>query len=226
MASSLAPSYATVQAFRPAGEGGWIGYWSPGIGDPTLAGWATVVLYFVAAIVCFRVGRDRWRALPRSEFTLYRLLALGLVALGVNKQLDLQTAFTELGRMLAREAGWYAERQSVQKAFILGVGVIALVIGATVLALLRRAPLPTHITIVGALGLVAFVVIRASSLHHVDAFIRSSRFGVRANIAIEMGSLLVVIAGASWRGRLMRHRRGSGAGRARGGHRLEAGLRG
>ena len=113
-------------------------------------------------------------------------MSLQAEATGFNKQLDLQTAFTELGRMMAREAGWYSERQGVQKAFIMGVGVIALVIAATAIAMMRRAPMPTHITMVGALGLVTFVVIRASSLHHVDAFIRSSWFGVRANIAIEM----------------------------------------
>jgi hypothetical protein len=143
--------------------------------------------------------------LPRSEFFLFRLLTLGLVTLGVNKQLDLQTAFTELGRMMARDEGWYSERQGVQKAFIMTVGLTALVIAAAAIAMMRRMPLATHITVVGALGLVAFVVIRASSFHHIDLLIRSSWFGVRANWAIEMGSLLAVIAGASWRARLMRY---------------------
>ncbi len=201
MGASFAVSDTALGAFRPAGEGGWIGYWSPGIGDPTIAGWLTVVLYLVAAVVCFRVGRNEGWALPRSEMALFRLLTLALVALGVNKQLDLQTAFTELGRMLAADEGWYDERRGVQKAFIIAVGATAVAIGAAAAVIMRRMPLPTHVAIVGALGLVAFVVIRASSFHHVDLLLRASWFGATANAVIEMGSLLVVIAGASWRAR-------------------------
>lgn len=203
MGNSLPLSFATLQAFRPAGKGGWIGYWSPGIGDPTIGGWATVLLYFAAAVVCFRVGRNKEWALSRSEMFLFRLLTLGLVALGVNKQLDLQTALTELGRMLAVEEGWYAQRHGVQKAFIMAVTLAALAMAAVAVVMMRRMPMATHVTIVGALGLVAFVVIRASSFHHVDLLIRSSWYGVRANWVMEMGFLLVVIIGASWRARLM-----------------------
>jgi len=36
--------------------GGWIGSWSPGIGDPTPAGWLATLAYFVAA----------WRRLPSA----------------------------------------------------------------------------------------------------------------------------------------------------------------
>jgi hypothetical protein len=189
-----------------SGRGGWIGYWSPGIGDPTVAGWVTVLLYFAAAVVCFRVGRhDDW-ALPRAERVLYRLLTLALVALGVNKQLDLQTALTELGRMVAAEGDWYDERRAVQKAFIVGVGLTAAMAVAGAMILLRRTPGATHVTFVGALGLVAFVVIRASSFHHVDLLIHSDWYGARVNWLIEMGALLVVISGAWWRGRLLRRR--------------------
>ena len=208
MGDSLALSHAALHAFRPAGRGGWIGYWSPGIGDPTFAGWLTVVLYFVAAAVCFLVGRNKGWALHRSETFLFRLLTLGLVGLGLNKQRDLQTAATELGRLLAVEGGWYAERHRVQKAFIVAVGLTALAIAAAAAVIGRRMPMATRVTIAGTLGLVAFVVIRASSFHHVDVLIRSSWFGVKANWVIEMGCILIVIAGASWRARLMRQRAG------------------
>ena len=202
METSFALAHSAFQGFRPPGEGGWIGYWSPGIGDPTIAGWLTVVLYVAAAVLCFRVGRSRGWTVPRSEMILFRALTLGLVALGVNKQLDLQTALAELGRMAAAEGGWYDQRRSVQKAFIVAVVLIALAVGAAALIAMRRMPAATHVTVAGALGLIAFVVIRAASLHHVDLFIRSSWYGVKANWVIEMGSLLVVIAGAWWRASL------------------------
>ena len=201
---SVAAGYAAMDGFRPAGRGGWIGYWSPGIGDPTVAGWVTVLLYFVAAAVCFRVGRHHGWSLARAERVLYRLLALGLAALGVNKQLDLQTALTELGRMIAAEGDWYDERRAVQKAFIVAVALAAAVALAGAMVLLRHTPAATQLTVAGVLGLVAFVVIRASSFHHVDLLIHADWYGARLNWVIEMGALLAVIAGASWRGRLLR----------------------
>ena len=122
----------------------------------------------------------------------------------MNKQLDLQTALAELARMVAVEGGWYADRRRWQKAFLLGVAALATAALAVALAALRRAPPSTFVAAIGALGLVAFVVIRASSFHDVDAFVRARRLGVRANVLIEMGSLLLVLAGAWARQRTRR----------------------
>ena len=103
--------------------------------------------------------------------------------------------------MVAVEGGWYADRRQWQKAFLLGVAALATIALAVTAAALRRAPPSTFVAAVGALGLLAFVVIRASSFHDVDAFIRTRRLGVRANVLIEMGSLLLVLAGATARTR-------------------------
>src|SRR6185295_4592983 len=173
--------------------GGWIGSWAPGIGDPTVVGWVTVGLYFVAALVSLRVGWGRGQRLARSERFFYRGLTVALFALGVNKQLDLQTALTELGRIMASEEGWYEQRRRVQRVFILLVGLVAFAGAGTGLFFLRRAPRATHVTLLGVIGLVAFVLIRASSFHHVDLFIRSSWWGIKGNWLIEVGSILVVI---------------------------------
>jgi len=192
-------SFCALRALRPAGEGGWIGSWAPGIGDPTVVGWVTVGLYFVAALVSLRVGWGRGQRLARSERFFYRGLTVALFALGVNKQLDLQTALTELGRIMASEEGWYEQRRRVQRVFILLVGLVAFAGAGTGLFFLRRAPRATHVTLLGVIGLVAFVLIRASSFHHVDLFIRSSWWGIKGNWLIEVGSILVVIAGSVWR---------------------------
>src|SRR3954468_15751872 len=79
------------------------GQWRPGIGDPTLLGWTTVVAYFAAALACGRTAAAKGgRPTP-----FWSLLSLLLVFLGFNKQLDLQSVLTEIGRRLAREQGWY-----------------------------------------------------------------------------------------------------------------------
>jgi hypothetical protein len=68
--------------------------WSPGIGDPTFFGWLTVALYLVTAYACWRVARQLRSANrdDRSETAVWAAVAMMFVALGINKQLDLQTA--------------------------------------------------------------------------------------------------------------------------------------
>ncbi|HVZ33497.1 MAG TPA: hypothetical protein VG963_13790, partial [Polyangiaceae bacterium] len=106
------------------------GRWHPGIGDPSVLGWLTVVAYFVAAVLAFRalrvhLGRARRggaSAQAGDELLLARFWGLVLAAmilLGINKQLDLQTLFTEIGRDLAHAQGWYETRRRYQVAFIL-----------------------------------------------------------------------------------------------------------
>jgi hypothetical protein len=69
---------------------GWVGHWSPGIGDPTLMGWLTVALYAVGVWQCYRVVATHNGRIPRSELMIWWLMVFGFLALGINKQLDLQ----------------------------------------------------------------------------------------------------------------------------------------
>lgn len=198
--------------------------WTPGIGDPTVMGWLTVVAYFVAAWLClrafksekrgparpyrqaipalFRVLKKHWPSppAPARRAALWLVLAAVLGALGVNKQLDLQTLFTEIGRSMAFEGGWYESRRVVQAIFIamvLGFGAL----GVALLWWLTRGQLRDfRLTLFGFAVLVSFVVVRASSFHHVDVIIGMDIAGVRINWMLELGGLALVIAGA--RGRL------------------------
>jgi hypothetical protein len=65
------------------------------------------------------------------------------LALGINKQLDLQTALTELGRVLAYDQGWYEERQTVQVWFIVGVAITCITTAIILLIWARKSPAPT-----------------------------------------------------------------------------------
>lgn len=182
---------------------GLIGNWSPGIGDASVGGWVTVVLYLIAAWMTWRVLRD----VPaphsrgeRHEQWFWRLLLLGLVLLALNKQLDLQSAFTEAGRIAAEKGGWYQDRRQVQLAFIAGMAIMGLTVFASILYLTRRAPASTWWTLLGATGLVGFVVIRAASFHQVDEAIGHQVAGLPINWLLEMGALVVIMVGA-WRRR-------------------------
>jgi hypothetical protein len=176
-------------------------WWSPGIGDPTFAGWLTVVLYFVTAFWCWRVAGEitsDGRA-QRSEERAWRVLTLLFVALGINKQLDLQSALTQIGRVMAFHYGWYEDRRTVQIAFVGLVAVVCLLAAIALLLMFRNAPAATWLAAVGTIAILLFVLIRAASFHHIDQFIGKRVLGLRWNWILEMGGILLVLLAAHWR---------------------------
>jgi threonine/homoserine/homoserine lactone efflux protein len=145
------------------------GRWTPGIGDPSFLGWFTVGAYLVAvalAVVC-AVRAHRQRA-PIRDRAVWWTIAVVLLLLGINKQLDLQTWVTELARDLAIRQGWYGARRPVQVAFIATVLVLGLVSLALVIWALRSSWRAHLLGIAGLTLLVVFVVVRAASFHKID----------------------------------------------------------
>jgi hypothetical protein len=171
--------------------------WSPGIGDPTIGGWVTVFLYFWAVYSAWKAANLE-RRFARSSLT-WRAISIMFVALGINKQLDLQTALTELGRMVAVNQGWYGQRQIVQVWFIIGVAVVCLLIAIVLLILTRRTAAPTWLALVGTTIVLAFVLIRAASFHHIDRFIGERILGLKWNWVLEMSGIAIVIVASEWR---------------------------
>lgn len=180
-----------------APDAGWIGSWSPGIGDPTVAGWATTVFYFGTVFQVWRV----MRALDPGSFDrrIWQLLFLCMLALGINKQLDLQTALTEAGRILAHRQGWYEERGEVQKAFIAALAGAAAAGCLAIAVIARHAPPATRLALCGIVVLTAFVLIRAASFHHVDTLLGMHAAGLRVNFILENSGIALVLLAAGLR---------------------------
>jgi hypothetical protein len=177
--------------------------WSPGIGDPTFMGWLTVVLYFLASLGCWITARtlssEGLSAGSTNEVRAWRWIASTFLALGINKQLDLQTALTEVGRALAHLEGWYDQRQPVQAAFIVLVTIICLTAAAVLLRWTREAPFATWLALIGSISVICFVLIRAASFHHIDRVIGGEVLGWRWNWILEIGGISVVLAASYWR---------------------------
>lgn len=170
--------------------------WTPGIGDPTVGGWLTVALYLVTAVVCWQVARrlrESSAGDTRSEAFAWSAIAILFVMLGINKQLDLQSAVTEIGRVLAHAQGWYERRGTVQLLFVAAIGGICLLAAVIFLLLIRKAPAVTWLAAGGTIAVLAFVGIRAASFHHVDRFIGMTVLGLRWNWILEMGGILTVL---------------------------------
>jgi hypothetical protein len=188
--AAVMSNYAAPETHR-----GWIGSWSPGIGDPSIAGWLTVVAYFAAAYLCLVVGRRR-EIKRGSEAPFWTVLALGLAALGVNKQLDLQSAVTEFGRWLAKRQGLYGQHRELQRWFIGWVLVIALAVGAALTWKIRKSPRATKIAGLGVCALLTFIVVRAASFHNFDHSLGVRILGLKLNWLLELGGIGVVLYGA------------------------------
>ena len=182
-----------------------MGAWSPGIGDASLDAWLVVGLYAGASWAIWRVI-SAWDslspALAARERWFWKLLLLGVVSLGINKQLDLQSALTEVGRMAAARWGWYEVRHQVQVVFIAALLVLALGIAGLLVHRVRGAPAATGWAAAGTGGLLLFVVLRAAAFHHVGTRLGQPLAGLPVAWGLEAGNLLVILAGA--------HRRGGG----------------
>lgn len=177
--------------------------WYPHLGDPTIGGWMTVALYFAACLSCWITGgsiRPNHRRSP-TDAQIWRQISVLFFLLGINKQLDLQSGLTELGRMIAYSGGWYGQRRTVQAEFIFGLAA-ALVVAIVVLCFwARKWPKETRLGLIGLTFVLGFVVIRAASFHHFDVFIGSRILGLRWNWVLEMGGISIVIIASEWRRR-------------------------
>lgn len=147
--------------------------WRPEIGDPTLMGWLTVAAYALTVITALAAARRAGRAPGFSAGSRAIWLAVaGLMAfLCLNKQLDLQSLLTDIGRILSSKQGWYEQRREFQKWFVLGV--LAVSLPGTLFLLIRfRGFWKTHLLLgSGVFFLLSFIVFRTVSIHHFDTLI-------------------------------------------------------
>ncbi len=174
--------------------------WSPVIGDPTLMGWTTVAVYVLTAILALGVAARA--PFPESSLQRERFfwagLGLVLVALAVNKQLDLQSYLTAIGRCVAKLQGWYQSRRMVQAAFILAL-VATMAIGAVILrGMMRKTTVGSRLAVVGLLMVLTFVAVRAVGFHHVDALINVKVLHLRMNWVFELIGPIVIAAAGFW----------------------------
>ena len=194
--------------------------WSPTIGDPSVMGWVTVVAYFATAWLCLRAlmaeksGPRRpylasiaalWRVTKKHRLglppvarhaLLWLVLAATMTFLGINKQLDLQTLVTELGRLSAHRHGWYEERRTVQTIFIAVIGGLGLVAVALLAWLIRDSMRRFTVALFGVIWIGVFVLIRASSFHQVDILLKTEIAGVKLNWAFELTGIAIVALAA------------------------------
>lgn len=177
------------------------GRWHLAIGDPTAVGWLVFVAYALCALTCWRAYRScRFgqyalaRSVPSESVRLRRValwwlcMAVLLSLLAINKQLDLQTLMTEVGRDLALAQGWYADRQRVQVTFI---AILGLAFASATLALawwLRSVMRRIALSVIGLTVTLSFVLLRAAEFQ---------RLGGRLDQALDTWGWLAELLGSA-----------------------------
>jgi hypothetical protein len=170
--------------------------WRPHIGDPDWIGWITVLAYAIAAWLCLLAGRRirrNSRDLENGSATMWFVFATGMVLLGVNKQLDLQIAFMQLGRNLAQGEGWYQQRRLAQVIFVLLLG--AALTGSLFIAFFKQKHFfKCHVlTCWGSIFLAAFIFLRAALFNHANAYAGISLGEGHWMDFLELGGILCFI---------------------------------
>ena len=169
--------------------------WEPGIGDPTLLGWLTVAAYLCAAVLC-GIAAMRSRPVDRRAYVFWVIFTVLMLALGINKQLDLQSLFTVVLKQFAKSTGWYEDRRIFQGIFIFVIAFFGCAVALLAWVWTSRS-LPQHrLTLLGGIFLLAFIVIRAASFHHFDEILGTPVAFLRINHLLELGGIACVAFGA------------------------------
>ena len=152
--------------------------------------WLTVAAYLVTAVLCALAALIH--KTEKAQKNTWWGLAASMLILGINKQQNLTGVLTSLGRQNARLENWYRSRSVLQ---LLLVGIF-LVVGCMLLILLiRYRHTISHLqwlAVIGIIFLFSFALIRAVSLHTIDAFLYNSIVGIQPNWLVELGGITLV----------------------------------
>lgn len=171
--------------------------WDLLVGDPTPLGWLAFLAYLLAAGACWRAYRAASVSAARRQAWFWALFALLFFVLGLNKQLDLQTALLRAGRALVHSGRAPLTRgeASVYGIFAMAVG------GGLALYLLARLAWPPGagqgLALAGCACLVGYVLMRLSDFQHVPIFLGAPVLAW--SWAVEFAAIGLVAAGAARR---------------------------
>lgn len=163
--------------------------WKLEIGDPTFLGWFTVSAYFLAALLAARA----WH---RQRDWVWFLVALGMVALGLNKQLDLQSLFTDIGRVASHHLGWYEQRRGVQKWFVLGAIPGSGILGAWFVWHRHAFWMSHKLLSSGLVLLTLFIFLRMMTFYHFDVIPANEVLAEAIDWTLELGGVFLIALAA------------------------------
>jgi len=177
--------------------------WHLQANDNSPGGWLATAIYAALILLSWRevlrrkpAEKARGRALQQS-FWIW--LSLGVTAVGINKQLDLQTLMIDLGRRAARAEGLMQYRRVLQAGFAIAAAIAAIAMVGALWKLAKRASPSESLVIVGVCALIGFVVVRIATFNHIE-LLNEGMEKHRPMLALELAAS-TFLCFAIWRNR-------------------------
>lgn len=170
-----------------------------GIGDPDLLGWSITLGYLSGAALSFLRARQYVGSDAGRHELFWFLIAAFLFLMGLNKQLDLQTAVFEAGRETALHFGWYGYRRQVVTGFISLLFAWGMASQAWLYSVLTRFDRREKLALLGLGVLFVFVAVRAAYFQHIDFFTNNDAIlAQRIHWMMEITGILCIAIAASY----------------------------
>lgn len=170
---------------------------------PVIYRWFVVGFYTAAALLCVRaatLGNAPSRSLDRN---IWWVTAALLLALAILREFDLVARFIQALRDLARVEGAYGGRRIIQAEVIAAIALGGMIATGVLAWFTRQSDLLARIALLALAGEIAFLLIRAISLHQIDILLRGFALpGIRWNWIFELGGVgIIALAAMAYRQR-------------------------
>ena len=146
--------------------------WSLHVGDPYPMGWIIFSGYMITSVLCLFAGLSvkklDYDGEKKKDTIIWFGLSVIMFLLGLNKQLDLQVLFFDIGSIVSYSQGWFEFRREAQKLFIAGLGLAVIILLVTISVIFRRQLMKNKLIPIGTLLVVSYVLIRASTFSHIE----------------------------------------------------------
>lgn len=173
--------------------------WSPSIGDPTLVGWFTVLAYLAAFFISLKVvaiAPNIFARKRRQQTLLWQAIAVLMLLLAINKQLDLQSFLTASVRYLFIQWDIVAYKRDFQILFIGAIGLSGAIILGLLIKSLYIVIYKHRYAVAGLFFLATFILIRAASFHDIDTLLGYRLIGIKLNWLLELGGISLIFYNA------------------------------
>jgi hypothetical protein len=128
------------------------------------------------------------RAARGRERQFWLLAGIATAFLAAAKQLQIEDQLTRVGRAAAKSGGWYGVHREAQALFALALVVVGLGTAVLLARWLRNCSGGVKAGCAALFLLVAFLVLRAASLHAVDVWTLTPVAGMRRGWWIELAA--------------------------------------
>lgn len=160
-----------------------------------MLGWTTFALYFIAAILSFRAAKVSRSQNQAVVGQVWSWISVGLLILGLNKQLDLQTWIIHFAGGIAKREHVYEYRRTLHALFFSGLIALSVIIALRWSAKLRMFARQVPMAAAGCALVTAYVVVRAASIDQVDRLLGFDLERLPGLWLLEVGGLGMVIVG-------------------------------